>query len=154
MWGPVFSGVSLIVHKVTRNQAGQRPADTNVVNPARESTMKLANRNIRNHTLLQPARAARRLGHLNPLPRKDACMTRLPNHYKPFDNYRLGNINTPMQQPNRNKYAPQGFARHPPKPYYIGNKDNDGPDISLHAHDEFFDDDSDTAFTPKQISIS
>ena len=28
--------------------------------------------------------------------KKNVCSTRLPNHYKPVDNYRLGNINTAM----------------------------------------------------------
>ena len=52
------------------------------------------------------------------------------------------------------EHTPKRFERHPSKPYYIGNnKDNDDLDISLHAHDESFDDDSNFAFAPKQIFI-
>ena len=52
------------------------------------------------------------------------------------------------------EYALQGFERHPSNPCYIGNnKDNDDPDISLHARDDSFDEDSDLAFAPKQISL-
>ena len=39
-------------------------------------------------------------------------------------------------------------------PYYISlDQDNNDPDFSLHAQEDSFDDDSDPAFTPKQITI-
>ena len=65
----------------------------------------------------------RRLGHLNPLPRKITCSNRLPNHSRPMDNYqslsqryRLRNsyqpmINTPMKQPHRNSTAVRNPAQ-------------------------------------------
>ena len=128
----------------------------------------------------QPART--RLGHSNPLPRINAWSTRLISHYRPVGNYQslsqryrlrsnyqpaINILNVVATHRNNTEtrkwsddsaseteYTPQGFQRHPSNPYYIGNnKDNDNPKISLHAHDESSDDDSDPDFFPNQISI-
>ena len=50
------------------------------------------------------------------------------------------------------KYAPLDFERNPSSLYYNGADHND-PDLSIYAQDESFDDDGDSAFTPKQVSL-
>ena len=52
------------------------------------------------------------------------------------------------------EYTPQGFKQHPSNPYYMGVAHyNNDPDLSHHAQEDFFDNGSDLAITPKQISI-
>ena len=50
------------------------------------------------------------------------------------------------------EYTPPGFEQHPSDPFYTGMHHND-PNLSVHAQDEFFDDDGDLAFTRRQIMV-
>ena len=50
--------------KGNRAAATQTRLDTNTVKPAKKYIFRL----VRNHSWHQPARAVKRLGHLNPLP--------------------------------------------------------------------------------------
>ena len=106
-----------------------------------------------------------RLGHVTPLP-ISICGITPPSHHRPVDNYQrrsttLMKLTESVGKPSQDwssdstceaEYAPLGFEQHPSNPYYT-SAGHDDPYLSIHAQGESFEDDGDSAFTPKQISV-